>query len=158
MPQRMDHRLRDWGALWNIRQDNDPHPRPSLQQEAMAQAQQLEPLTAGQLHRVLKALPDKASGPDAVSTQLLRSIPPSALGPLLQLYQQMESSAELPTQQQMHLVVMLPKNTKMERPITLTSVLWRVWCKLRKPLLDQWQKQLPAFMDHDRELVYSMWH
>ena len=74
LPQRMDQRLRDWGGLWHIRQDNDPHPRPSLQHEAMTQAQQLEPLTAGQLQRVLKALPDKASGPDAVSTQLLRTL------------------------------------------------------------------------------------
>ena len=78
MPQRMDQRLHDWGQLWHIRQDNDPHPRPSLQQEAMNQAQQLDPLTSGQLQRVLKALPEKASGPDAVSTQLLRSIPPLA--------------------------------------------------------------------------------
>ena len=62
----------------------------------------------------------------------------------------MEASAELPTQQKMHLVVTPPKNSRMERPVTLTSVLWRVWRKLRKPLLDQWQRQLPAFMDHDK--------
>ena len=60
----------------------------------------------------------------------------------------METQALLPTQQQMHMVVMLPKNSSKERPITLTSVLYRVWCRLRKPLLDQWQ--LPASMDHDR--------
>lgn len=61
----------------------------------------------------------------------------------------MESTAELPTQMQMHMVVML-NNTNMEHPITLTSVLWRVWRRLCKPLLDQWQRQLPAAMDHDR--------
>ena len=62
----------------------------------------------------------------------------------------LEATAELPTQLQMHVMMMLPKNTNMERPITLTSVLWRVWCRLRKPILDQWQRQLPAPMDHDR--------
>ena len=61
----------------------------------------------------------------------------------------MEEEAELPTQLRMHLAVMLPKK-KIERPITLTSVLWRVWCRLRKPLLDEWQRSLPADMDHDR--------
>ena len=142
MPQRMDQRLADWGGLWMIRQDNHPTPRPSLQPAAQQQAATLEPLTQGMLHRVLKALPDRASGPDAVSTQMLKSIPPLALTPLLQLYQTMESTAELPTQLQMHLVVMLPKNQKLERPITLTSTLWRVWCRLRKSLLDQWQQQL----------------
>ena len=99
------------------------------------------------LHRVLKALPDRASGPDAVSTQMLKSIPPLALTPLLQLYQTMESTAELPTQLQMHLVVTLPKNQKLERPIT---TMWRVWCRLRKPLLDRWQQQLPESMHHDK--------
>ena len=50
----------------------------------------------------------------------------------------------------MHLVVMLPKNQTIERPITLTSVLYRVWCRLRKPLLDEWQRNLPPHMNHDR--------
>ena len=140
MQHRMEHRLQDWGRLWHIRQDNNPQPRTSLSQEAKAQAQQLPPLTAGKLNHILKALPDKASGPDAVSTQLLRSIPPLALSPLLKLFQTMEEEAELPTQLRRHLVVMLPKNSKI---ITLTSVLWRVWCRLR-------QRTLPADMDHDR--------
>ena len=135
--QRMDHRLQDLGRLWDIRQDNEPRPRPSLQEQAQQQAQQLPPLTTGQLARVFKALPDKASGPDAVSAQLLKQAPPLSLAPLLKLYQDMEQQAQLPTQQRMHMVVMLPKNTTLERPITLTSVLYRVWCWLRKPLLDQ---------------------
>lgn len=42
--------------------------RPSLRDQAQQQAQQLEPVTIGQLRRILKALPDKASGPDALST------------------------------------------------------------------------------------------
>ena len=62
----------------------------------------------------------------------------------------MERTAELPTQLQMHLAVMLPKNQKLERPITLTSTLWRLWRRLRKPLLDQWQQNLPPSMSHDR--------
>ena len=62
----------------------------------------------------------------------------------------MEEQAELPTQMQMHMVVMLPKNPSIERPITLTSTLWRTSCRLRKPLLDQWQRTLPKDMGHDR--------
>lgn len=87
----------------------------------------MPPLTAGKLSHILKALPDKASGPDAVSTQLLRSIPPIAVGPLLKLFQTMEETAELPTQLQMHLVVTLPKNSKIERPITLTELVYYMW-------------------------------
>ena len=125
VPDRMTHRLQDWGALWGIRDDNNPHPRRSLKAEAQTQAQALEPLTIGQLAKVLKGLPDKASGPDAVSTQLLKAAPPLSMPSLLQLFQTMEAQAELPTQLQMHMVVMLPKNQNIERPITLTSTLWR---------------------------------
>ena len=150
MHDRMTQRLQDWGDLWGLRPDNDPHPRQSLQQEAQAHAATLEPITVGQLSRVLKGLPDKASGPDAVSTQLLKAAPPLALAPLLNLIRTMEEQAQLPTQMQMHMVVMLPKNATIERPITLTSTLWRTWCRLRKPVLDQWQKSLPMTMEHDK--------
>ena len=43
MQNRMERRLRDWGRLWNIRQDNNPQPRTSLSQEA--KAQELPPLS-----------------------------------------------------------------------------------------------------------------
>lgn len=62
----------------------------------------------------------------------------------------MEASAELPTQLKMSLVVMLAKNEKVERPITLTSVLYRVWRRMRKDILDEWQRNLPKQMDYDR--------
>ena len=54
------------------------------------------------LQRVLKTLPDRASGPDAVSAQMLRSVPPLALTPLLNLFKDMETQAELPTQMSAH--------------------------------------------------------
>ena len=50
-------------------------PAPTIQSEAKAQAQASEPLTIGHLNRVLKALPDKACGPDAISTQGTTSDP-----------------------------------------------------------------------------------
>lgn len=130
--------------------DNQVMPRPSIHQEAKAQAAQLPPLTFGQLAKTLKKLPDRACGPDAITTQLLRTAPKQALTPLLKLLQDMEATAELPTQLQMSLVVMLAENEKVERPITLTSVLYRTWCKMRKNLMDQWQTNLPHEMDYDR--------
>ena len=148
--ERMTKRLQDWGHLWTIRQDDQPRERPSLQEQARQQAQQLEPLTIGHLTWVLKHLPDKACGPDAVTAQLLRTAPPLAVKALLKPYQETEAQAQPPTQQQTRTVVTLPKNSSKERPITLTSILYRVWCRLRKPLLDEWQKQLPASMNHDR--------
>ena len=150
MADRMRHRLHDWRQHWQPTTDNQPLVRDSLQASAQHQAAQLPPLTIGHLTRVLKQLPDRACGPDAISTQLLRNTPPQALPSLLQLLHDMEKSATMPTQLQMSLVVMLAKNEKVERPITLTSVLYRTWCRLRKSMLDSWQLNLPPSMDYDR--------
>ena len=148
--ERMTQRLTDWGQLWQINQEDRPPARDHLQSLAREQARQLEQLTLSQLTWALRHLPDKACGPDAVTAQLLRTAPPLAVKALLTLYQEMEEKVQLPTQQQMHMVVMLPKNAAKERPITLTSLLYRVWRRLRKPLLDAWQQHLPPAMNHDR--------
>ena len=144
---RMRHRMHDWHVLWKPTRDNQPMTRLPLQEEAKQQAAQLPPLTYEQLGKTLRHLPDRACGPDAITTQLLRTAPKQAIQPLLSILQDMEAKAELPTQLTMSLVVMLAKNEKVERPITLTSVLCRVWCRMRKPLLDEWQRTLPPTMD-----------
>ena len=100
MADRMRHRLHDWHQHWQPTSDNQPLNRDSLHEQACTQATQLPPLTLGHLARVLKQLPDRACGPDAISTQLLRNTPPQALPSLLQLLQDMEKSATLPTQLQ----------------------------------------------------------
>ena len=159
--QRMTQRLHDWGELWVIRQTDQAHERPNIRPQAQQQAQQLEPLSIGQLAWVLKHLPDKACGPDAVSAQLLRNAPPLALPPLLKLFQEMERTALLPTQQQMHMVVMLPKNSSKERPITLTSILYRVWRRLRKPCWTSGNEPYHhrwTMIEHDQGLKSCRWH
>ena len=148
MADRMRHRMNAWHALWKPTRDDQPMTRLPLQEEAKQQAAQLPPLTYEQFSKTLKKLPDKACGPDAITTQLLRTAPKQALQPLLGILQAMEAKAELPTQLTMSLVVMLAKNEKAERPIALTSVFYRVWCRMRKPLLDAWQQSLPPSRSH----------
>ena len=104
---RVRHRLRDWRKHWQPPEDHPTMDRPSLKAAALAHAAQLPPITIEQLARTLKKLPDspdRACGPDAI--------------------QEMEATATLPTQLQMSLVVMLAKNERVERPMTLTSVLY----------------------------------
>ena len=113
--ERMTQRLKDWGQLWQIRQEHQPPERATLQTLAKQQAQQLEALTLSQLTWALRHLPDKACGPDAVTAQLLRTAPPLAVKALLKLHQEMEDGVQLPTQQQMHMAVMLPIRTRPKK-------------------------------------------
>ena len=109
MADRMRHRMNDWHQLWKPTSDNQPMTRLPLQDQAKRQAAELPALTFEQLGKTLKHLPDKACGPDAITTQLLRTAPKQAIQPLLGILQTMEAKAELPTQLTMSLVVMLAK-------------------------------------------------
>ena len=140
--ERMTQRLKDWGQLWQINQDERPPAREHLQSLARDQAQQLETLTLSQLTWALHHLPDKL--------MLL------LLNCCAQLHLWLSKPSCLSIKRWRRKSNCQP-NSKCtwwscfpERPITLTSLLYRVWCRLRKPLLDAWQKHLPPAMNHDR--------
>ena len=76
-------------------------------------------------------LSPKASGLDGLSVDMLRNGLREAVEVLVGIFHCMEATLEVPTQFQHHLVALLPKNLKAERPIALMSVLYRAWVKLR---------------------------
>ena len=121
--------MQDWAKLWHIRDTRDPVPLPNaeqLLQAARQHAATLPEISLGHLAHVLKHLPDRAAGPDGIPTQLLRTAPPQALQPLRQTLRCYELHGILPTQMIQSLIVMLPKNEQCERPITLTSTVYRL--------------------------------
>ena len=102
------------------------------------------------IERVLRKLPRKACGADAVSYDMLRNLPKEAIPHLALIMRRWEVQGQLPTQCLVNLVALLPKNALQERPITLTSCLYRLWCRCRQELLHAWQKDLPEKMHYDK--------
>ena len=49
-----------------------------------------------------------------------------------------EKRGSLPVQMLVHEVALLPKDEHKERPISLTPVLWRLYCSFRKPKVREW--------------------
>ena len=116
------------GGIWTPRMD----PRPLrqwdlLHQAAVDQALQLPPIQSYQLQQLLSRLPNKAAGPDGISYDFLRHLPYPAVEKFT-----MEREGELAIQLRATNIVLIPKNIKVERPIALTSCLYRVWCSCRK--------------------------
>ena len=103
-----------------------------LREDAIEQARILQPINPLSLQRLIKKLPHKASGPDGISYDFLKQLPFEAVAQLANLFNQMEQEALLPTQMRMVNIVMIPKNLKVERPIALTSCLYRLWNRIRK--------------------------
>ena len=100
----------------------------------------------------LAKLPQKASGPDGISYAMLKNLPLEGVTDLCNMYRQWELSGRLPDQVCATLVVLLPKKEDIERPISLTSVLYLTWCKLRWQKLRDWQGDALPRMPWERSM------
>jgi hypothetical protein len=69
---------------------------------------------------------------------MLKSMDLSQCAALAELLTTAEVSGSFPTQAKLSQIAMLPKNEQAERPIALTSYLYRLWGKLRFPRYREW--------------------
>ena len=69
---------------------------------------------------------------------------------LAELLTEMEKTALLPVQTRYTNIGLIPKNERVERPIALTSCLYRLWNRYRKFELQQWQMGLDRDMPWDQ--------
>ena len=79
-----------------------------------------------------------APGPDGWNKTLLKKLTQPMLEDVAQLYNALEKGVKVPQQFTVTQVCMLPKSPTAERPISLTHVLWRDYCRVRWPLLRVW--------------------
>ena len=133
-------RLQQWSALWC---SSGTAPAPcfeELRQRACAQARELPALGGARVARYLSKTPLKAPGPDGWTALIARALSDEQCHQLADIMRQAELSGSFPAQWAVSLVVLLPKNSEIERPIALMHLLLKAWMKLRWPLLEQWQK------------------
>ena len=81
---------------------------------------------------------------------MLRHLPYPAAHRLAALLTEMERAALLPTQLTYTNIVLIPKSAKVERPIALTSCLYRVWNSYRKHDIQRWQMTLDDELPWDQ--------
>ena len=144
--QRIQAREQQWGEIW--RPPQEPcHVRglQELQRLAQAAAAQLPPVDTALLGKLMRKLPNKAAGPDGISYDFLRHLPYPAVARLASLLTEMERTAELPIQLRRTNIVTLPKNERIERPIALTSCIYRLWNSYKKHELHRSQSQTGSF-------------
>ena len=146
-------REQQWYAKWQVvDKPVTSGERERLRWEGIVQARQWEDLDPHQVMKKLSNLPQKASGPDGISYALLRNLPLEGVVSLCNMYRQWELTGRLPDQVCTTLVVLLPKKEDIERPISLTSVLYRTWCKLRWDKLKQWQNVVGQRLPWERSM------
>ena len=138
-------RMEFWAHIWDgslLRQRAELTPsRARLKAEAQEQAATLPPLSWEEVRDACQKTGNKKGGIDGWSYKALRNLTDQGYQMLTDLYHEMESQVSVPFQFQVVQVVLLPKNESKERPISLTSVLWRVWTKLRRTSLAVWLEE-----------------
>ena len=133
-------RLQQWSQLWHSSGTKPPQLFEDLRTRACAQARELQPLTGEQVERYLRRVPLKAPGPDGWTPHLARALTDGQCQTLADIMRRAELDGSFPEQWTISLVVLLPKNSEIERPIALMHILLKSWMKLRWSLLDQWMK------------------
>ncbi|CAE7264437.1 unnamed protein product [Symbiodinium natans] len=135
-------RLEFWCEVW---QGNLVSPAP-LQGEvwdalfdlAREQVRSLPKHSASSVAKICAARNPKKGGPDGWDFNDLRDLPRDAYAVLANVFNKMEEDLAIPLQVSQVQIVLLAKSALKERPIGLTSVLWRLWCKTRRFLVSQW--------------------
>ena len=138
-------RMEFWSCIWGgalLRpQVEITDARARLKAEAQAQATALPPLDWKDVKETCSKTGNKKGGVDCWSYKAVRNLTDQGYQMLTDLFQEMESQVSLPFQLQVVQVALLPKSEAKERPISLTSVLWRIWTKLRRSHLAAWLKE-----------------
>ena len=137
-------RLQQWSQMWR---SSGTKPEPcfeDLKRRACEQAQALPAITGDRVEQYMRRAPLKAPGPDGWTPHLMRALTAEQCHRLASIMRQAELNGSFPEQWSVSLVILLPKNLEIERPIALMHVLLKAWMKLRWRLLEQWQESFAS--------------
>ena len=151
--QRQTLREQQWYSKWQVIDGpQQSAERERLRWEGIVQARSWEDLDPHAVMRKLQKLPQKACGPDGISYAMLKNLPIEGVIEMCHMMRKWELSGRLPDQVCTTLVLLLPKKADIERPISLTSVLYRTWCRLRWDKLRSWQTSIGQRLPWERSL------
>ena len=115
-----------------------------------ARSCQLQPITGLQISSVIHKVADKAGGLDGLTYAAIRSLPSQAYDSLAAVLNQAETLVQAPLHWTQNEVCMIPKKEHIERPITLTSVTYRIWCFTRRREVQRWMEATKLDTPWDR--------
>ena len=151
--ERMQKRWQQWDQIWHIRDEPIHIPNAEeIEQRGFQAAKELPEIKLEHAMRIIRRLGQKAAGPDGISNDLLKALPWEGVKELIYMMREVELTGKAPKQWITSMVTMIPKNSSIERPIALVSVIHRLWCRLRKDLIDTWQAGLTTTMPWERAI------
>ena len=120
-----------WAKLWQGSSHHHAQRWPELEARASQAAQETTPLTQHDILAACRRIPDKAGGPDGWCTNMLKCLPEEAAGDLAALFREVELTGAMPLQWTISSIILLAKNSEVERPIALMHIVLKLFLKLR---------------------------
>ena len=146
-------RRAEWRDLWiGPRQDGGPlrTALASLKAAAVRQRQSWRTITPKMLRKAIKQMSDKTGGPDGLTVPMLKNLTEPQIEEMVGYLNSWELTGEMPQAVTTSVVAMLPKKVDKERPIALTSMAYRAWCKVRWDKFQQWSAAYSVTSPWDR--------
>ena len=97
-----------------------------------------------------KQMSDKTGGPDGLTAPMLKNLSETQIEEMAGHLNSWELTGEMPQAVTTSVVAMLPKKIDKERPIALTSMAYRAWCKVRWDKFQQWSAEYSVTSPWDR--------
>ena len=153
LEDRMTLRMRQWDEIWQIQQaEVQIRQKEEIILRGIQHGQAMRPIGMEKLKKIARSLPQKAAGIDGITNDLLRQLPDEGLWELRCLFHQIEQTGQIPKHWQTSLLVMIPKNPSIERPIALVATTYRLWTKVRSEEIKAWQSTLQIQMPWERAI------
>ncbi|CAE8616817.1 unnamed protein product, partial [Polarella glacialis] len=149
--ERLDHKAKQWQQRWNddpLGNATDLTWLDTVEAAAQRAVVDMSPLGLKHLKSSVKASPARTGvGTDQWRVKDWQRLPDEAHADLLQLLNASEAALNWPSQVVNNLIAMVPKPQGGERPITLTSALYRLWSRMRKFIMSSWEEEHHGFWD-----------
>ena len=151
--QLINARAREWEKQWT----RDNHQQDKLRAElhrwrtrSIAAASSAPELSQDEVQHIIDRLPSGSSpGPCHTEASFLKTMPEAAVAELTKILRRCEAEGAWPDQMNTTFYSLLPKKPGIgqERPVGLTSMLYRVWTVARKGITDEWLQEKGAWWD-----------
>ncbi|CAE7523445.1 unnamed protein product [Symbiodinium sp. CCMP2592] len=145
--ERANLRRKQWVEIWG-----EAEHCPCLSETLVHKAKscQLRPIAGSEISSVIHKVADKAGGLDGLTYTAMRNLPSQAYDSLAAVLNKAEALVQAPLHWTQNQVSMIPKKEHIERPITLTSVTYRLWCFTRRWEVQKWLEATKVDTPWDR--------
>ena len=146
----MASRFKTWVAKWQKTQDSSQDTVMAIQEvSACAKAdQELPKIELKDLDEALATMNEATLlGADRFGPRFIKSLPKDGGQKLVDLLNQCEEQVAWPWQVFVTLVCLLAKEVNGERPISLLTMLYRIWSRTRQAFATDWCDAKAGFWD-----------